>query len=53
MDHKNDNYIPELRYRWLTRFYDPIVAIMSREKVFKKEVAGIGHKHPCPSQIPQ
>lgn len=34
----SDSYIPALRYRWLTRFYDPVVAITSREKVFKRKL---------------
>ena len=35
---KADAYIPALRYRWLTRFYDPVVAFTSREKVFKRKL---------------
>lgn len=38
MSKKNDTYIPALRYRWLTRFYDPVVAITSREKVFRRKL---------------
>lgn len=29
------HYIPPLRYHWLTRFYDPIVRVTTREKAFK------------------
>ena len=37
---KNDDntYVPALRYRWLTRFYDPVVALTTREKTFRKKV---------------
>ena len=38
MDSKEDSYIPALRYRWLTRFYDPVVAVTTREKVFKRKL---------------
>ena len=30
-----ESYIPALRYRWLTRFYDPIVRLTTREARFK------------------
>jgi ubiquinone/menaquinone biosynthesis C-methylase UbiE len=29
-------YVPPLRYQWLTRFYDPIVRLTTREKTFKQ-----------------
>lgn len=32
---KNTPYIPPLRFHWLTRYYDRIVAITTREKFFK------------------
>jgi SAM-dependent methyltransferase len=32
----SNSYIPALRYRWLTRFYDPIVRITTRERTFKE-----------------
>ncbi len=28
-------YIPALKYRWLTRFYDPVVRVTTREATFK------------------
>jgi cyclopropane fatty-acyl-phospholipid synthase-like methyltransferase len=28
-------FIPALRYHWLTRFYDPIVRLTTRESTFK------------------
>lgn len=28
-------YVPALRYRWLTRLYDPVVRTLTREKAFK------------------
>ena len=33
---KNEKYIPALSYDWLTPFYDAIVGLTTREKVFKK-----------------
>lgn len=32
---KNETYIPALSYDWLTPFYDPVVRLTTREKVFK------------------
>ncbi len=37
MQHDSE-YIPALRYRWLTSLYDPIIAITTREKTFKKHL---------------
>lgn len=34
----SDSYIPALRYRWLTRFYDPVVRLTTREGRFKREL---------------
>ena len=36
MTRSSDSYIPLLRYRWLTRFYDPIVQLTTRERRFKQ-----------------
>lgn len=33
---KQNQYIPALKYSWLTRFYDPVVAFSTREKAFRK-----------------
>lgn len=33
---ENEHYIPPLRYRWLTRLYDPIVHWTTREAEFKR-----------------
>ena len=33
---KNEKYIPALSYDWLTPFYDTVVRLTTREKVFKK-----------------
>ncbi len=33
---KSEKYIPALSYDWLTPFYDPVVRLTTREKVFKK-----------------
>jgi ubiquinone/menaquinone biosynthesis C-methylase UbiE len=30
------SYIPALRYIWLTRFYDPVVRLTTRENAFKR-----------------
>lgn len=45
---KNEKYIPALSYDWLTRFYDPVVALTTREGAFKAalvEQAGIAVEH--------
>ena len=45
---KNEKYIPALSYDWLTSFYDPVVALTTREKTFKRaltEQARIGANH--------
>jgi len=31
-------YIPALKYNWLTALYDPIVALTTRERTFKKQL---------------
>jgi len=41
MSQKNEPYVPALRYRWLTRFYDPVVAVTTREKVFRRKLLGL------------
>jgi len=33
---KSEKYIPALSYDWLTPYYDPVVRLTTREKVFKK-----------------
>jgi ubiquinone/menaquinone biosynthesis C-methylase UbiE len=33
---KNENYIPALSFDWLTPFYDTVMRLTTREKVFKK-----------------
>ena len=40
MQHDSE-YIPALRYRWLTSLYDPIIAVTTREKKFKKHLVEI------------
>ena len=35
---KNSDYIPALKYSWLTRFYDPVVALTTRENVFRQKL---------------
>jgi ubiquinone/menaquinone biosynthesis C-methylase UbiE len=34
----NNHYVPALKHSWLTRFYDPVVALSSREKVFREQL---------------
>ena len=46
---KNERYIPALSYEWLTPFYDPVVRLTTREKVFKNALVPeaqikIGHR---------
>ena len=36
METSSKSYIPALRYRWLTRFYDPVVRLTTRERTFKQ-----------------
>lgn len=38
MTEKRENYIPALRFDWLTKFYDPVVELTTREKYFKKRL---------------
>jgi ubiquinone/menaquinone biosynthesis C-methylase UbiE len=40
MNALSNTYIPALRYRWLTRFYDPIVRFTTRERTFKEALLG-------------
>lgn len=35
MKPSSNSYIPALGYRWLTRFYDPVVRLTTREATFK------------------
>ncbi len=41
MSERDETYVPALRYRWLTRFYDPVVALTTREQVFRKKLLGL------------
>ena len=34
----NSDYIPALRFSWLTRFYDPVVAVTTRKSVFRQKL---------------
>jgi SAM-dependent methyltransferase len=36
MKPSSNSYIPALGYRWLTRFYDPVVRLTTREATFKE-----------------
>jgi ubiquinone/menaquinone biosynthesis C-methylase UbiE len=31
-------YVPALRFRWLTRFYDSVVAVTTRERIFRQRL---------------
>jgi len=35
---KKNHYVPALKFSWLTRFYDPVVALATREKVFRENL---------------
>lgn len=43
---REGDYIPALRYRWLTRFYDPIVRATTREGTFKSALVEQAHLLP-------
>ncbi len=48
MTEETNNYIPALKYDWLTRFYDPILNLTMPEKKFKAALilqAGIEEHH--------
>lgn len=38
---QHSSYVPALRFHWLTRVYDPVVAITTRESVFRKAVTDL------------
>lgn len=38
MEKNEAPYLPALRYAWLTRLYDPIVALTTRERLFKSRL---------------
>lgn len=40
MKQSSKSYIPALGYRWLTRFYDPVVRLTTRETTFKQALLG-------------
>jgi len=40
MGDNKEQYIPALSYRWLTRFYDPIIGFTMRESTFKRRMVG-------------
>lgn len=39
-------FIPALRYAWLTRLYDPLVALTCRERSFRKQLLALSDLHP-------
>ena len=43
---KKNHYVSALKYSWLTRFYDPLVALSTREKVFRGRLLGQAEIHP-------
>ena len=38
MSTNNKTYMQALRFNWLTRFYDPVIALTIREKTFKNRL---------------
>lgn len=38
MKDTDSDYIPALRYSWLTSFYDPVISLTTREKTFKSQL---------------
>jgi ubiquinone/menaquinone biosynthesis C-methylase UbiE len=38
-------FVPALRFRWLTRFYDPVVAAMTREAIFRQRLLEQANLH--------
>lgn len=43
---ENNHYIPALKHSWLTRFYDPVVALSTREKVFREKLLAQAEVNP-------
>jgi len=42
-DFRSSDYVPALKYRWLTPFYDTVVAVTTREKIFRKKLLEQAH----------
>jgi len=38
MTDETKHYVPALRFRWLTRIYDPVLALTTREKTFRRRL---------------
>jgi ubiquinone/menaquinone biosynthesis C-methylase UbiE len=38
-------YVPALRFRWMTRFYDPVVAMTTREAIFRQRLLAQADLH--------
>jgi len=38
VDSRPDHYVPALKYRWLTRYYDKVVSWTTRESVFRQKL---------------
>ena len=43
MSKKQSQFIPALRYDWLTRFYDPLTRLTTRETAFKRRLVELAH----------
>ena len=43
MSKKQNQFIPALRYDWLTKLYDPLVRLTTRETAFKRRLVEIAH----------
>lgn len=39
------HYVSALRFRWLTRFYDPVVAVTTREAIFRRRLLDQANLH--------
>jgi len=37
----NERYVHALRFAWLTRFYDPLLTLTTRERIFKRRLIGL------------
>jgi SAM-dependent methyltransferase len=46
MSRQQEHYIPPLKYHWLTRFYDPLVRLTTREKAFKQALLRLAAPRP-------
>lgn len=43
MSKKQSQFIPALRYDWLTKLYDPLIRLTTRETAFKRRLVEVAH----------